>query len=521
MASNRYTTYGVIAMVIAFAFAFAFAFAVSAQTADYNNAQMRSSSSPYLRQHATSPIDWLPYSESGLAEARLANRLIFLSIGYATCHWCHVMTRESFHDPAVAKVLNNFYISIKMDRDQHPEADSYYNQLLELAGGTSGWPLNGILLPDGTPVWLGNYLTTDRLITLLSAFADHYDRRSDDLKTQANIYRGVISILGDNRSAKSSTHSIETSQEARDQLLAKQDLIYGGVQGDRKFITTENIDLLWSAFDETADLRFKAAALKELDGMLNGQVYDPLFGGFFRYASARDWGTPHFEKLLETQLDAIQIFSEAYERTDIIRYKIVAEDTVSFIESQLQLEGTPAFVTGINSEYLEQDGARYLLSDDQFRAIKDAFPNVRGAKYGQGWLTSLVGDGFLELDGLRKIYRDIVPDFTDPPLRDEKVMIAANARMVQILKAHASRTNNERAEQMSAALIKFLCINGRADEGTVLRQIGLGATLPASAAEILALVQASRLMAVPASCEWLPRQPDSTTWKVHNPRNEY
>ena len=499
MTSNKYVIRGLIALLAAYAFA------VSAQAQDYDNAQMRNSSSPYLRQHATSPIAWLPYSETGLAAARSENRLIFLSIGYATCHWCHVMNRESFQDLAVAKVLNNSYISIKMDRDQYPEADSYYNQLLELARGTAGWPLNGILLPDGTPVWLGNYLTTDRLITLLSAFAIHYGRRSDDLETQANIYRGAISILGDNKPAKSRTDPIETSQEARDQLLARQDLVYGGVQGDRKFINTENVDLLWSAFDETADLRFKAAALKELDGILSGQVYDPLFGGFFRYASSRDWGTPHFEKLLETQLDAIQIFSEAYKRTDIVRYKIVADDTVSFLKSELQLEGTPAFVTGINSEYREQDGGRYLLGDAHFRAIKDAFPSIRGATYGQEWLTYLAEDGFVELDGLRKIYRDVIPDFADPPLRDEKVMVAANARAVQVLKSHSNRVNNETAEHLSAELITFLCSNGRDDEGNVLRQIGMGATLPASATEKVALGHAAKLMSNPASCEWLLR----------------
>lgn len=499
MANSTYAAYGVMALLVACAFA------VSAQPPNHYNARLGNSSSPYLRQHATSPIAWVPYSETGLGAARSENRLIFLSIGYATCHWCHVMNRESFHDPAVAKVLNKSYISIKMDRDQHPEADGYYNQLLELAGGTSGWPLNGILLPDGTPVWLGNYLTTDRLITLLSAFANHYDRRSDDLETQANIYRGVISILGDNTRAESRTDPIETSQEARDQLLARQDLIYGGVQGDRKFINTENIDLLWSAFDETADLRFKGAALKELDGMLSGQVYDPLFGGFFRYASAPDWGTPHFEKLLETQLDAIQIFSEAYERTDIARYKIVADDTVSFLESQLQLEGTPAFVTGINSEYREQDGGRYLLGDVHFRAIKEAFPSIRGATYGQEWLTYLAEDGFVELDEFRKIYREVVPDFADPPLRDEKIMVAANARAVQVLKSHANRVNNETAELLSAELLTFLCVNGRDDEGNVLRQIGMGATLPASATEKAALVHATKLMSNPASCEWLLR----------------
>ena len=499
MANSLHAAYGVMVLLVACAFA------VSAQPRNHYNPQLANSSSPYLRQHATSPIAWLPYGESGLAAARAENRLIFLSIGYATCHWCHVMNRESFQDPDVAKVLNNSYISVKMDRDQHPEADSYYNQLLELAGGTAGWPLNGILLPDGTPVWLGNYLTTDRLMTLLSAFADHYDRRSDDLETQANIYRGVISILGDNKRAESRTDRIETSQEARDQLLARQDLIYGGVQGDRKFINTENIDLLWSAFDETADLRFKAAALKELDGMLSGQVYDPLFGGFFRYASARDWGTPHFEKLLETQLDAIQIFSEAYERTDIVRYKIVADDTVSFLQSQLQLEGTPAFVTGINSEYREQDGGRYLLADAHFKAIKDAFPSIRGATYGQEWLTYLTEGGFVELDEFRKIYRDVVPDFADPPLRDEKIMVAANAQAVQVLKSHSNRVNNETAEHLSAELMTFLCINGRDDEGNVLRQIGMGATLPASAAEKAALVHATKLMSNPASCEWLLR----------------
>ena len=335
-----------------------------------HNEAMRQSSSPYLRQHADNPVAWLPYSNNSMQKAAENQRLIFLSIGYSTCHWCHVMNRESFQNDEVASVLNTAFTAIKMDREQYPDADQYYNNLLVAAGGTAGWPLSAILMPDGTPAWIGNYVTKDRLLTLLRAFAGHFERGSPSLESQLNIYRSLITADFSERSSTTRLSSkpldLESLGEA---LLAQQDPIYGGVAGAQKFPNPNNVETLWFFYDETGDARFKAAALRQLDNMLDGTLYDPLYGGFFRYATQSDWTAPHFEKLLITQANMLKLYSKAFERTGVVYYQEVSSDLYYMLCTVFQESREGYFYSAVDSEYNEVNGGNYFLNKEQIEYI--------------------------------------------------------------------------------------------------------------------------------------------------------
>ena len=351
-----------------------------------HNALLRTSSSPYLQLHVDNPVAWVPYTPRVIPDAEKKNKLLFLSIGYSTCHWCHVMNRESFQDEEVARVLNTSYTAIKMDREQYPDADQYYNDLLVLSGGTAGWPLSGILLPDGTPLWLGNYLSKEKLIRFLEAFAGHFERGSPDIDMQAGIYRELVGLKKAEEEKATNDATPFDIDEAGRELLAIQDPIYGGVKGEQKFPNPDNIEKLWWFYDKTGDKQFKTAALRHLDGMLEGTLYDPLYGGFFRYATQKDWTAPHFEKLLITQANMLRIYSEAFERTEISRYQEVASDLYYMLCTVFLDSENGYFYSATDSEYRKVNGGNYLLSKQQIGSIDRSDEHFGYQQYGEQFI---------------------------------------------------------------------------------------------------------------------------------------
>ena len=274
------------------------------------------------------------------------------------------MNRESFQNDEVASVLNTAFTAIKMDREQYPDADQYYNNLLVAAGGTAGWPLSAILMPDGTPVWLGNYVDKKRLVALLEAFAKHYKEESPDIEMRAGIYRELA--ITNTAVSQSDTRSLDATnlKQAGEELLARQDPTYGGVKGEQKFPNPDNIEMLWWFHDKTRDKRFEAAAIRHLDGMLEGTLYDPIYGGFFRYATSPDWTRPHFEKTLSDQAEGLWQYSRAYSRTQNSDYLAVALDIERFTSNFFRTKDGFGYINGLDSEYNGVDGGFYLLTDN-------------------------------------------------------------------------------------------------------------------------------------------------------------
>jgi uncharacterized protein YyaL (SSP411 family) len=275
--------------------------------------------SPYLLQHAHNPVDWYPWGDEAFERARLESKPVFLSIGYSSCHWCHVMERESFDDPTIAALMNELFVSIKVDREERPDVDDVYMKAVQLLIGRGGWPLTVFLTPDRKPFHGGTYFPpVDRhglpaLPRVLRAIAEAYRDRPDDVaKAVGQLVDGVARL----EDAKPSA-AIEPTLPARvtDALLPHVDGTYGGIGNAPKFPHTQVFQLLLRRHHETQRADLLDAVLLTCRRMAAGGMYDLIGGGFHRYSVDEQWLVPHFEKMLYDNAQLPRLFLEAYQVT--------------------------------------------------------------------------------------------------------------------------------------------------------------------------------------------------------------
>jgi len=259
------------------------------------------SDSAYLKQHANNPIDWYPWSDTAFARATKENKLIVLSIGYASCHWCHVMEAESFSDLEVAIALNQSFVSIKVDREQLPDIDAYYTMVVETIKGESGWPMTVILTPDRKPVFAANYLGKTQLLTVLKRLDRFWREKPETLEENALLISGEIEQRKRQRLNRYSKPDVAWEIQAQNRLLASIDKIHGGFGKARKFPSELKLQFLLNAYksDSTGDL--KKTLIQQLNTTMNSGLSDLVFGGVFRYTTDRQMSRPHFEKMLYIQ----------------------------------------------------------------------------------------------------------------------------------------------------------------------------------------------------------------------------
>ena len=413
------------------------------------------------------------------------------------------MNRESFQNDEVASVLNTAFTAIKMDREQYPDADQYYNNLLVAAGGTAGWPLSAILMPDGTPAWIGNYVTKDRLLTLLRAFAGHFERGSPSLESQLNIYRALITA----RSTKEPPDSRPLANKselisAGEVLLNRQDTTFGGLIGVQKFPSPDNVDSLWLLFDITGDERYQDAVIKHLNGMLAGEAYDPIFGGFYRYTTTRDWTEPHFEKTLAVQSDMLRVYSDAFLRTGESRFLQVADDILQFVTTELSNPNhLGTFYNGVDSELDGKNGGAYLLSQQvaiKICNIADCMPveseNIRGS-----YFITTADFSKKNLDKIRSSLRAETKGALISPIKDRKVITGENAKFIMAtLKYKEAKGLTSKAYELELHN-KILFLWEEANEGPnelIKRQLFSGDFIPATNDDVACLAKALQLISL-------------------------
>lgn len=293
--------------------------------------------SPYLLQHAHNPVDWYPWDKEAFDIARDLDKPIFLSIGYATCHWCHVMEKESFEDPQIAQMLNETFINIKVDREELPEVDNLYMEFAQtMMAGAAGWPLNVILTPDLHPFFAATYLppvSSQGLIGLNDLIARIKEVWSGDererIEEQAET---IVSVFSDNIHAKGeSLPHLEEVTECADLLFKLADPIYGGMKGSPKFPIGYQANFMLRYMATTGDSRAAFFVEKTLDMMHRGGIYDHLGGGFARYSVDAEWQVPHFEKMLYDNALLVSAYREAWEATKKDLYKQVACHIIDYV----------------------------------------------------------------------------------------------------------------------------------------------------------------------------------------------
>jgi len=299
--------------------------------------------SPYLEQHADNPVNWQPWDERAREAARERDVPIFLSIGYSACHWCHVMEEESFQDEAVARLLNENFVPVKVDREERPDVDSVYMTICQLVTGGGGWPLSAWLTPDGRPFYVGTYFPpesrrgTPGFSDLLEDLANSWETDRDEIENRADQWAAALrDELETTPDQPGEIGGSDLVEDAVGAAMRGADREYGGFGGGgAKFPHPGRIHLLLRAAARSGDTEAAAVATETLDAMADGGMYDHLGGGFHRYATDRDWTVPHFEKMLYDNAELPRAYLAGYQATGRERYAEVVRETLGFLDREL------------------------------------------------------------------------------------------------------------------------------------------------------------------------------------------
>jgi uncharacterized protein len=435
--------------------------------------------SPYLLQHADNPVDWFPWGEEALQEAEAKDLPIFLSIGYAACHWCHVMERESFEDDATAAFLNEHFVPIKVDREERPDLDAIYMDAVQAMTGQGGWPLSAFLTPDGRPFFAGTYFPREpahgmpSFGQVLEGIAAAWRDRRDDVETQG---RRVIDSIRRVSELQSSSEPLsgEITARAMSALRSAFDDRWGGFGGAPKFPQPMTLEFL-----ARQALRSVPDALgmltTTLDRMASGGIYDHVGGGFHRYSTDHRWHVPHFEKMLYDNAQLAQLYTRAWLMTRHDRYRRVATETLEYLLREMRQSGG-----GISSS---QDADSEGVEGRFFTWSWDELLELVGAEGARAFGATPEGNW----EGTNVLWRPegLEPDGVDlgavrsrlfearerrvRPSTDDKVLTAWNALAIQAL-AEAGRAFDEpRFVEAAASAARFLLQNLRSKNERLLR----------------------------------------------------
>jgi hypothetical protein len=338
--------------------------------------------SPYLLQHAHNPVQWEPWSEKALALAIKKNQPILLSIGYAACHWCHVMERESFEDELVAQYMNTHFICIKVDREERPDIDHIYMDALQAMTGSGGWPLNIFLLPNGKPFYGGTYFPPTAMpqraswMDVLQGVKNAYENNYEKLVDQANeltqhVVRNIIAPLS---TTDNVPEDLMATKEDIDiiagRILQQADTQWGGFGNAPKFPQTFVLQMLFRNYYLNKHEASLVHAIRSIDKMIQGGIYDHLAGGFARYSTDSQWRAPHFEKMLYDNALFIGVIAEAYQITAKQSYKKVLEQTIHFLEAELS-NGQGGYYAALDADSEGVEGKFYTWSYEEIKSIVD------------------------------------------------------------------------------------------------------------------------------------------------------
>ena len=330
--------------------------------------------SPYLLQHVDNPVDWQPWGPEALEEAKSKNKPILLSVGYAACHWCHVMAHESFENKDIADQMNELFVNIKVDREERPDLDTIYQHALQLLGQQGGWPLTMFLTPEGEPFWGGTYFPPESKYgrpgfpDVLNTIHGYWTDKQDAISQNVSTLRESLSEMA--LSESGGEIDLDIVERAAQRLAQEYDTVNGGIGTAPKFPNPSILELLWRTHKRCGHEDLKQIVLLTLEKMCQGGIYDHLGGGFARYSTDAIWLAPHFEKMLYDNAQLLDLLTWAWQETNEPLFKLRAQETVDWVLREMIAEGG-GFAATLDADSEGEEGKFYVWNQTAIETVLD------------------------------------------------------------------------------------------------------------------------------------------------------
>lgn len=444
--------------------------------------------SPYLLQHANNPVNWFSWSTEAFEKAKNEDKPIFLSIGYSTCHWCHVMEEESFNDKEVAEFLNKHFISIKVDKEERPEVDSIYMEVCQTMTGQGGWPLTIIMTPERKPFFAGSYFPKTRLLNIISQVNNLWQNKRNKLLDQGN---SIINALKKAHSGQNFNSNFEiNSEEKRDlvdraakNLINDIDTRYGGFGSKPKFPQPQKLLFLIQYYKLTDQNKFLESAELTLNKMARGGIYDQIGAGFARYSTDRKWLIPHFEKMLYDNTLLTLVYLEAYQATENLEYKMIAEEILEYLKREM-LSPEGGFYTAEDADVDGREGKFYLWEKDE---IIELLGEAKGTEFCQDFditqTGNFEGENIPNLIDSKQSLQDIRIKWKDElkylheirgkrtrPFKDDKILTGWNGLAIAAFARASKVLNEDKYYSIAERAFNFIDTNLRYKDGSLLER---------------------------------------------------
>jgi uncharacterized protein len=360
--------------------------------------ELAAETSPYLLQHKDNPVHWRVWSQATLDQAKAADKPILLSIGYAACHWCHVMAQESFENAETAALMNDLFVPIKVDREERPDLDTIYQNALGLLGQSGGWPLTMFLTPAGEPYWGGTYYPPESRYgrpafrDVLKRCSDVYHRNKDTVEKNTQVLRNGLLKLSE--PPPDNMLSPDTLDEIAVKLNDYMDTVDGGLGQAPKFPQSPVLCMLWRGYKRTGNPKLRDSVLLTLDRMSQGGIYDHLGGGYARYSTDNAWLVPHFEKMLYDNAQLVELVTWAWQETRQPLYRARVSETIGWMLREMRVDGG-GFAAALDADSEHEEGKFYVWTAAEVEAVLGAEAPLFKKHYDVHWIGNWEGKSIL------------------------------------------------------------------------------------------------------------------------------
>ncbi len=447
---------------------------------------LKDETSPYLLKHKDNPVDWYAWNDETLAKAKRDNKLLIISIGYASCHWCHVMERESFMDEEIAKIMNEHFINIKVDREERPDVDQIYMNALQLLTGSGGWPLNAFATSEGKPFFATTYLEPTKWKDLLEKVIQMKEENFDDITNGAEQITAGISETEPLKSLSIPKEYPESLlYKINNKLNSELDGEYGGFDFTPKFFYAPALKYLLEQSVHLQNTEVQQNVQKSLINIWKGGIYDHLGGGFARYAVDKKWNIPHFEKMLYDNAQLISVYSKAYKVNPEPIFKEIVANSIQFVLNELKaMEG--GYFSSIDAESEGKEGTFYIweyeelkknISDAEFKSLAEVL-DIKSEGNWESGKNILFTNRDLGDELLKRKYLELKPTLTSlhklrnkkiKPKIDDKILTSWNALFISGLVDASLAFQEDKYLEMALDLGAFLESNMINESGDLLR----------------------------------------------------